>query len=71
MRLVARTAAWCAATAAVVFAVSWALIDPHLEMAEDYPCGTLLRDDSGRLLRVTLGKGDVDCRPSYAANRDD
>ena len=71
MRLVARTAAWCATTAAVVFAVSWALIDPHLEMAEDYPCGTLLRDDSGRLLRVTLGKGDVDCRPSYAADRDD
>lgn len=71
LRRLVRIAAWGAAFAVAAFAVSWALIDPHLELAEEYPCGTLLRDDSGRLLRVTLGKGDADCRPSYAARRED
>lgn len=61
----------CAAMMVVVFALSWILVDPHLEMADYYPCGTLLRDDAGRLIRVTLGRNDVDCRPSYAAARDD
>lgn len=62
---------WAAAIAVAVFAVSWLAIDPHLERAEEYPGGLLLRDRSGKLLRVTLGPGDVDCRPCYTAKRDD
>jgi len=55
----------------VVFAVSWLAIDPHLELAERYPGGRLLRDRAGNLLRVTLGADDVDCRPCYIAKPDD
>ena len=51
---------------------SWFAIDLDLEeAAERYPAGAVLRDASGRILRVTLGEGDADCRPSYRASPDD
>ena len=56
---------------AVAFGLSWLLIDPHLEEAEDYPGGLVLRDRAGRVLRVSLGKDDTDCRPYYHAEPDD
>lgn len=59
------------AAGALVFAVSWLAIDPRLDAAEVYPGGTVLRDAAGRVLRVSLGPGDVDCRPDYAASADD
>ena len=31
----------------------------------------MLRDDAGNVLRVSLGKGDADCRPWYSADADD
>jgi len=31
----------------------------------------VLRDDAGRVLRVSLGEGDVDCRPYYEADPED
>lgn len=31
----------------------------------------MLRDDAGEILRVSLGEGDVDCRPFYEAGRGD
>ncbi|MBQ4199001.1 MAG: transglycosylase domain-containing protein [Kiritimatiellae bacterium] len=68
---VRRIAAWTAASSAAVFAVSWFLIDPHLEDAESYPGGVVLRDNAGSVLRVSLGPGDVDCRPYYAASTND
>ncbi len=60
-----------AALAAVFLAASWFFIDWNDEGADEYPGGTILRDSSGRVLRVTLGPGDVDCRPSYVATPDD
>ena len=60
-----------AAAAAVVFALSWALVDPKLGQAGAYPGGTVLRDGAGEVLRVSLGPGDVDCRPYYAASTND
>lgn len=69
-----RAAAACGlllAAGACVFAGSWLLVDPHLDAAEVYPGGTVLRDRAGRVLRVSLGPGDVDCRPDYAASKDD
>jgi len=35
------------------------------------PYGVVLRDAAGEVLRVTLGKDDVDCRPGYQADARD
>ena len=51
--------------------LSWLLIDAHLESAERYPGGMVLRDRAGRVLRVSLGPDDVDCRPYYVASTND
>ena len=60
-----------AAAAVVVSVVCWIAVDWTDEGAGDYPGGVVLRDDAGRLLRVSLGPGDVDCRPYYEADPDD
>ncbi len=57
-------AAGCALGAAV-FAASWALLPPPLDREDSFPAGIVLRDREGGVLRVTLGPGDVDCRPTY------
>ncbi len=57
--------------AAVFAALSWAFIDWSEEGSDVYPGGVVLRDRAGRVIRVSLGEGDVDCRPYYAASRDD
>ena len=59
------------ALAAVFLVCSWIFIDWSDEGSDEYPGGVILRDSSGRMLRVTLGPGDVDCRPFYAASPDD
>ena len=64
----------CAALVAVVAAVllvSWFAIDWTGEGADEYPGGIVLRDSAGEVLRVSLGPGDVDCRPYYEADPDD
>ena len=60
-----------AALAAVFLVASWIFIGWSDEGADEYPGGVILRDSSGRILRVTLGAGDVDCRPFYVASPDD
>ena len=52
-------------------AASWCVLDWPAADAREYPGGTVLRDDAGNVLRVSLGPGDVDCRPYYAADRSD
>ena len=56
---------------AAAFGLSWWLIDPHLENAETYSGGVVLRDNAGTVLRVSLGADDEDCRPYYVASKDD
>jgi len=50
---------------------SWFAIDWTDRAAADYAGGTILRDNAGNVLRVSLGPGDVDCRPWYVASGDD
>ena len=67
---VVAAAAGCAAsvlTAVVLwFAIGWTEED-----CSGYAGGIVLRDAAGSVLRVSLGPGDVDCRPYYTADRDD
>jgi penicillin-binding protein 1C len=56
---------------ALALAVSWFAIDWTDEGSDDYAGGVVLRDAAGDVLRVSLGEGDVDCRPYYRASRDD
>lgn len=70
-RKIAFLACVIAALAAVFLVCSWMFIDWGDEGSDEYPGGTILRDSSGRILRVTLGPGDVDCRPFYVASPDD
>ena len=75
MKKIVRVLLLAIAVAAVLavagFVAAWALIDWTDECAEAYPGGVILRDDAGSVLRVSLGPGDVDCRPYYEADPDD
>ena len=55
----------------MALAVSWFAIDWTDEGSDDYAGGIVLRDAAGEVMRVSLGEGDVDCRPYYRASRDD
>ncbi len=77
-RAVKRFAKWCAfaclaaVTAfALAFAVSWWLIDWDESGSDDFPGGVVLLDSAGEVMRVTLGPGDTDCRPTYCADEED
>ena len=59
------------AAAALAFAAGWAFIDWEPEEAATYPGGVILRDAAGNVMRVSLGEGDLDCRPFYTASKDD
>ncbi|MBP5321188.1 MAG: penicillin-binding protein 1C [Kiritimatiellae bacterium] len=58
-------------TALLVAVGFWFGCPPPLEEAKSYPSGMILRDSQGRLLRVGLGKHDMDCRPYYRSSPDD
>ena len=49
----------------------WSTVDWTDESADVYPGGTVLRNAAGEVMRVSLGEGDVDCRPYYVADPDD
>ena len=51
--------------------VVWRAVGWTPEGSAAYPGGTVLRDAAGGVLRVSLGPGDVDCRPCYRADPDD
>jgi len=53
------------------FLVSWYAVDWPSEASREYPGGIVVRDAAGDILRVSLGPGDVDCRPVYVASPDD
>ena len=75
LRQFLKWAAWglAALSAAVVCAAvaSWFMIDWKPDGADDYPGGVVLRDAAGNVIRVSLGAGDVDCRPYYSADSED
>ena len=50
---------------------SWAFIDWTDAESDHYAGGVILRDDAGTVLRVSLGPGDMDCRPYYHVHADD
>ncbi len=56
---------------AAFLGASWCAIDWTGAGSDEYPGGVVLRDDAGNVLRVSLGEGDVDCRPYYSADADD
>ena len=56
---------------ALALGVSYCAIDWREEFAGIFPGGIVLRDRAGDVLRVSLGHGDVDCRPYYRAAPDD
>lgn len=41
------------------------------EGTEDFAGGLIIRDAAGDVMRVSLGEGDVDCRPYYCADERD
>ena len=71
IRRLGKAAAAGALAAAVFAVVSWWTIDWSDAGAAEYPGGVVLRDADGNVLRVSLGPGDVDCRPYYQADPDD
>ncbi len=60
-----------AIAAIVAFVALWFCNPPPLEEARVFPEGFVMRDSAGEIIRVGLGPGDADCRPTYVANRDD
>ena len=58
-------------TLVALLAVSWFTIEWTEDGADSYPGGIVLRDAAGTVLRVSLGPGDVDCRPYYEADPED
>ena len=55
----------------VGFAVLWLTVDWDIAGEDDYEGGVVLRDAAGEVMRVSLGEGDVDCRPYYRAAPED
>ncbi len=49
----------------------WCAADWPREESARFPGGKVLRDSSGRILRVTLDEQGRDCRPTYAADPED
>ena len=70
-RRLAILAAVAACAVAAFLCASWLLIDWTDEGSDMYPGGRVVVDGSGEVLRVSLGPGDVDCRPFYEASADD
>ena len=60
-----------AMAAGIFLGASWLFIAWDETGVEEYPGGVVLRDAAGEILRVSLGPGDVDCRPYYEADRQD
>ena len=61
----------CVVALAAGLCASSLLIDWTDSGADDYAGGTVLRDAAGRVMRVSLGPGDTDCRPYYMADPSD
>ena len=59
------------AVTSVAAVVMWFACPPPIEEARRYPCGVILRDVEGRVLRVGLGPAGEDCRPYYQASTND
>ena len=61
-----------AIVAAMAFAaLSFAFIEWSDDGCDDFAAGIILRDSAGEVMRVSLGEGDVDCRPYYVADEND
>ena len=59
------------AVLAVALAAAWLFVPFPADLLSRFPGGWVITDRQGNPLRVTLGEGDVDCRPTYTVRRDD
>lgn len=66
----AATAAAVAVALVAFVVVSWLAVDWDPAPSLRFPAGSILRDSSGSILRVSLGPGDIDCRPCYVPSPD-
>lgn len=72
MGKILRISLFAALGAAAVFAaLSFAFISWNDNGTQDYAGGVILRDAAGGVMRVSLGEGDIDCRPYYTADEND
>ena len=70
-RIVAVVAGAIVVSAVLFLLFSFLLIDWSDEGCDEYAGGVVLRDSVGEVMRVSLGEGDVDCRPYYSADAED
>lgn len=71
VRRAVRAGAWLAAAALLLLGGLWVACPFPRERLDRFPGGAVLLDRRGDVLRVTLGPGDVDCRPLYAVEKGD
>ena len=71
VRASAALAAIAALAAFAAMLACWTLVDWTDEGSDVYAGGVVLRDSAGRVMRVSLGENDVDCRPYYRADPED
>lgn len=57
--------------AVAAFVVGWFIVEWTDVGADKYDGGIVLRDSAGKVMRVSLGEKDVDCRPYYKAAPED
>ena len=69
--LLLKAGAIAAVVLAAAMASAWFGVGWTDDGADDYAGGVVLRDADGEVLRVSLGKGDTDCRPYYVADSGD
>jgi penicillin-binding protein 1C len=69
-RFARRLGGWAAAPLLLALAL-WQVFPFPVERLRQFPGGQVLVDQAGEPLRVTLGPGDVDCRPFYGVREGD
>ena len=54
---------WLCSVLCTIFALSWAICQPPLKEAHNFPASLILHDRTGQTIRIRLSSGGMDCRP--------